>query len=232
MKNKITLISIAILCLLSKVKGQTQQADCNNLYLDTDTFHISYQLDTIVEGNLIYLDTTFSVYPFLHLILADTSIITSADMLVLSFLQNPSLTSAPFYFGIKFKTAFFPNNTIVNGLFHIYDSDAPGDSVVNCYFPITIRLQNATNTTDVIKNNAFSVFPNPFSNYTTLHTNHLLKDATLRVYNTCGQEVKEIRNISGQSVTLNREYLTSGVYYVRLTENNITLKVDKLVITD
>ena len=44
--------------------------------------------------------------------------------------------------------------------------------------------------------------------------------------------VKQIKNISGQTVVLSRDNLASGLYFVRLTENNKTLAVDKFVITD
>ncbi len=76
------------------------------------------------------------------------------------------------------------------------------------------------------------IFPNPFSTQTVLQTDNLLHNATLTVYNSHGQTVKEIKNISGQTVTLFRDNLPSGLYFLRLTENNKLLAVDKLVITD
>jgi len=231
MNTKIILISLAILSILSKVSGQTQQADCNNLYLDTVTFYISPQQDTIVSGNLFYMDTTFSVYPALHLILSDTSIITSPDVMWLSFLDSGSIQ--PFEFRINFKTTTFPNNTMVNGLFHIYDSDSPGDSTVTCYFPITIILQNTTGINDnVVKNNEFTIYPNPFSFSTTLQADKIFKDATLTVYNSYGQTLKQIKNISEQTIILHRDNLPSGLYFIRLTENNNNFVTNKLVITD
>jgi len=78
----------------------------------------------------------------------------------------------------------------------------------------------------------FTIFPNPLSIETTLQTDNLLRNATLTVDNCFGQTVKQIKNISGQTVVLSRDNLPSGLYFVRLTENNKTLAVDKLVITD
>jgi len=94
---------------------------------------------------------------------------------------------------------------------------------------------NCEQTTS-IEENAFlysvNIFPNPFSFLTTLQTDILLKNATLTVYNCFGQTVAQIKNISGQTVTLHRDNLPSGLYFVRLTEENKTIAVDKLVITD
>jgi len=82
------------------------------------------------------------------------------------------------------------------------------------------------------KENSYLIFPNPFSIHTTLQTDKLLKNATLTVYNFLGQISKEIKNISGQTINIFRENLSSGVYFIRLTENNKTLMFDKLVITE
>jgi hypothetical protein len=80
--------------------------------------------------------------------------------------------------------------------------------------------------------NSISIFPNPFSSTTTLQTDEFFKNATLTVHNSLGQTVKQIKNISGQTVTLSRDNLPSGLYFLRLTEENKTIAVDKLVITD
>ena len=80
--------------------------------------------------------------------------------------------------------------------------------------------------------NAMRLYPNPFSTQTTLQTGKIFKDATLTVYNSYGQTVAQIKNISGQTITLSRDNLASGLYFVRLTEENKTIAVDKLLITD
>ena len=79
---------------------------------------------------------------------------------------------------------------------------------------------------------SISLYPNPFSSTTTLQTDNFLKDATLIFYNTFGQQVKQIKNISGQTVALFRDNLPSGLYFIRLTQDNKVIASDKLVITD
>jgi len=75
------------------------------------------------------------------------------------------------------------------------------------------------------------IFPNPFSVQTTLKSENILHNATLTVYNCLGQIVKQITSISGEAVTLSRDNLVSGLYFIRLTEENKVYS-DKLIITD
>ena len=67
---------------------------------------------------------------------------------------------------------------------------------------------------------------------TTLQAVRRLQNASLTVYNSVGQIVKDIDNLSGQAIIFHRDNLASGLYFVRLTEENKTIAVDKLVITD
>lgn len=85
---------------------------------------------------------------------------------------------------------------------------------------------------DIISNDQIKIYPNPFSTQTTLQTDNFFHNAILTVYNSFGQTVKQIKNISGRAVILSRDNLPSGLYFVRLTEENKTIAVDKLVITD
>jgi len=84
-------------------------------------------------------------------------------------------------------------------------------------------------------NNSFNnitIFPNPFNTQVTLQTDNVLKDATLTVYNIFGQQVKQIKNISGQTITLQREHLKSGLYFVRIEEEGRAIATEKLMIAD
>ena len=82
------------------------------------------------------------------------------------------------------------------------------------------------------KENEMNIYPNPFSSQTTLQTNRNLINATMTVYNFFGQMVKQIKNISGQKVILHRDDLPSGLYFIRLAQDNKIIAADKLVITD
>ena len=83
-----------------------------------------------------------------------------------------------------------------------------------------------------LNKNIFSIFPNPFISSTTIQANGNLKNATLTIYNLYGQTLKQLNNISGLAVSLFRDNLPSGLYFIRLTEENRIIAVEKLIITD
>lgn len=76
------------------------------------------------------------------------------------------------------------------------------------------------------------IFPNPFSVETNLSIKENLKNATLIVYNALGQKMKQINNISGETIILHRDNLPSGLYFLSLTQDNKVIITDKFVITD
>lgn len=88
-----------------------------------------------------------------------------------------------------------------------------------------------TNVNSYPNKNLISIFPNPFFTHTLLQSDKVLKDAKLTVYNSIGQQVKQIDNITGQSVTLYRDNLPGGMYFIHLTENDKTIATGKIVIT-
>ena len=81
-------------------------------------------------------------------------------------------------------------------------------------------------------NSPLSIFPNPFSTQSTLRTAERLQNASLTIYNSVGQTVKCIDNLSGQTVLFQRDNSPSGLYFVRLTQDGNTISADKFVITD
>jgi hypothetical protein len=85
---------------------------------------------------------------------------------------------------------------------------------------------------EVNEKNIIDFYPNPFSLETVLRTNHLFHLATLTVYNSFGQIVNQIKNISGKAVTLRRDNLPSGLYFFQLTEGGKTFATGKLMIAD
>jgi hypothetical protein len=81
-------------------------------------------------------------------------------------------------------------------------------------------------------NNRFSIFPNPLISSTTLETSYDLKNASLTLYNAYGQTLKQVNNISGQTLSLSRDNLPSGLYLIRLTEENKIIAEEQLLIID
>jgi hypothetical protein len=77
-----------------------------------------------------------------------------------------------------------------------------------------------------------TVAPNPFSSYTIINSNRMLHKATLTINNSIGQTVKVRSQITGHSITLLREELPQGLYFIRLTEGSQLIASQKLMVTD
>ncbi|MFA5195647.1 MAG: T9SS type A sorting domain-containing protein [Bacteroidales bacterium] len=82
------------------------------------------------------------------------------------------------------------------------------------------------------KGNSISIYPNPFSTQSILHSDNPLKSAILTVYNVYGQAVKTIENINGQSVTISRDYLQKGIYFLQLIQEKKIIATEKLIFSD
>lgn len=92
--------------------------------------------------------------------------------------------------------------------------------------------QNRLSVNDDTVKNIISIFPNPFITSTTIQAVSNLKNATLTIYNSYGQTLKQIKNNSGKTISLLRNNLPSGVYFIRLTEEDKIIAVEKIIITD
>jgi hypothetical protein len=99
------------------------------------------------------------------------------------------------------------------------------NSKFGCDFFVAIR-----NELNLV--NSFSIFPNPFSNETTLKIDRDLKNATVSIINTFGQQVKQIKSFSDSEIKLHRENLSAGIYFLRLMQENKIIASCKLIIID
>ena len=96
---------------------------------------------------------------------------------------------------------------------------------------VTKLGSSVTGIENLSHNPTIQIYPNPSSSLTILQANEVLKDVTLTIYNSLGQTIKEIKNISGQTVILSLDNLANGQYFVHLKGENI-LYSDKLIIID
>lgn len=81
-------------------------------------------------------------------------------------------------------------------------------------------------------NSEIKLFPNPFSSSVTLESETAFINANLILYNSFGQQVKQINAISGKTYTLQRDNLSNGIYFLRLEDDNNIITTYKLVIAD
>lgn len=113
--------------------------------------------------------------------------------------------------------------------FQLETSFAYKDTILENY----LQCFNGTLSVDTeLNKTAITIFPNPFSSQTIMQSDNLFLDATLTVYNSFGQQVKQINNISGQTFTFHRDNLPCGLYFIHLTQDGKTFSIIKLVITD
>lgn len=103
------------------------------------------------------------------------------------------------------------------------------DSMLNNYLEC---FGATTSNFEIGQEPKVKIFPNPFSFKTSIHTEINFNDATLTVYNRFGQEVQRMTNLSGQQITFFQEDLPSGLYLLRLSENNELIASEKFIISD
>lgn len=78
----------------------------------------------------------------------------------------------------------------------------------------------------------FTIAPNPMTTSSTIYSPIVLNNATMTIYNTTGQPVKQIKNISGSNFYFSRSNLPSGFYFIQLTNENKINLIEKLLIED
>lgn len=76
------------------------------------------------------------------------------------------------------------------------------------------------------------VFPNPFKHNAALHLKKSLKNGTMTLVNTFGQQVFKQINISGNQIFLSRNNLKTGVYIIRIVDEGKLIASKRIVVTD
>lgn len=82
------------------------------------------------------------------------------------------------------------------------------------------------------KTNFFSVLvsPNPFSDYTIISTTSEFQNVTFSLFDITGKEIKRNENISGNHFRINKNEMTSGIYFYKIIGNNSQFANGKIVI--
>ena len=158
---------------------------------------------------------------------------TSHDTIATGMYQFDSAVSfTPFQMTLNYISAAIPDSIYI---YIINAANSCGqDAICNLlYLDNLILTDSPLGIVDLPSSeDALKIFPNPFSSQTTLYTDRIFNNATLTIYNSFGHVVKQIENISGQIINLDRDNLPSGLYFVQLSEENKTIAVGKLIITD
>lgn len=92
---------------------------------------------------------------------------------------------------------------------------------------------NIINESSILSSDKFTMktFPNPFRNELMINFSSHLQNAKISIYNIQGQIVREIKSISGNSVLIQRNELSSGFYWMKLSNNsNKNFGIEKILI--
>ena len=114
-------------------------------------------------------------------------------------------------------------DSLEQGLYSVTVTDVNGCSVSGQTEVTTIGIYE-------ISLNNFQLFPNPFSEITTLQFDETSANATLDILDLSGKLLRS-ENISGKKqVVIERNQLSSGTYFLRITEKDKSPSFAKLII--
>lgn len=99
------------------------------------------------------------------------------------------------------------------------------DTATSCSSLITMVLENEIKLIS-------SIIPNPFNSFASIHFNLPLENAELSLYNLFGVKVRTTKSISGKEITIFREGLPAGIYFIRVIQNDKVITINKLLIND
>ncbi|MFH0865648.1 MAG: T9SS type A sorting domain-containing protein [Bacteroidota bacterium] len=72
--------------------------------------------------------------------------------------------------------------------------------------------------------------PNPFSNSAEIVSDKNFNNAELKIFDVLGNIVKRIKNISGNTIYINRQGLSDGMYFYKLSEKDIVIASGKFIL--
>jgi hypothetical protein len=104
----------------------------------------------------------------------------------------------------------------------------------NVFYQLENVLNNSTTENHDIPNkkNTVAIYPNPFTTSTLIKLNSPAVNASLYVYNLYGQLVREVNAINEDAIVLQKDNLQSGIYFIKLIQDNIEVISEKLIVTD
>ncbi|NVO01933.1 MAG: T9SS type A sorting domain-containing protein [Bacteroidetes bacterium] len=90
---------------------------------------------------------------------------------------------------------------------------------------ITLGVSNLYNSL-----NQIILFPNPFNTSTTLQLSKELQSGIISIYDVLGKEVKQLKDLNGKELIIQKENLEGGMYFYRIEDKNGFVGNGKLLI--
>ena len=142
--------------------------------------------------------------------------------------------NAPVYgklgeFKFQLKNSLPPDTKIVFSISNYKANDATGNPLVFNLKTDTIVINPTVGIKEINNDLSIMVSPNPFNSYTAISFNKELKNATVKIIDMIGQEVKVIP-FSGDKLVIEKGELKSGIYFIQVELANTIFINKKIVI--
>ena len=83
---------------------------------------------------------------------------------------------------------------------------------------------------DVEKYNELVIYPNPFAIEATISSELAFSDLTINIFNSIGNQVRQLHHLNGQRIYLERNELPKGTYLIQFIQDNKILAISKVVV--
>lgn len=214
MRIKIQILFITILCLntvYTKAQISCDAFCINDVRMDSITPNLMYVTLFFTGGNNDFIN-----YPWVSEIVNAQGDTIGHGMW--NFFGQFGNTPTDYPVTVDFEV--IPDNFSAEMIFH-YDT-----SVCLLNFPCTTGIE------DLNKNEHISIYPNPFSKQTSVHTQTHFDDLTLKLFDLRGQMVKQVENQNGNDISLQRDNLLEGIYFIQLIEGNRIIGTRKVILVE
>ncbi|MEP6647013.1 MAG: T9SS type A sorting domain-containing protein [Saprospiraceae bacterium] len=215
MKIKIQLLTILLLSFIS-IGIKAQEIAC-------DAFCVTeVRMDTTAP-NLMYVtlfftgdNNEFINYPWISEVINEQG--DTVGHGTWNFFGQFGNTSTDYPVKVDFDA--IPDNFRAEMIFH-YDT-----SVCLLTFPCTTGIE------DPIKNEHVRVYPNPFSTETNVYSENHFNDLTIKIFDLRGQMVKQVKHQNGTKISLQRDDLLDGIYFIQLIEGKRNIGIRKVIVVE
>lgn len=158
---------------------------------------------------------------------------TSIDTIATGSFQFDS-TNVYTPFQIELNYLSIQNPDSIKVYFQNAYSDCGSDIICNLLYLDKLSLTDISLNLETLNalNRNFTIYPNPFSHSTTIHSTFIMNDAFVEIFNIYGQRVSQIEGVTGQEYALFRDNLPTGQYVIKITQNNKLITTNKILIID
>ncbi|MFN0187992.1 MAG: T9SS type A sorting domain-containing protein [Bacteroidia bacterium] len=157
------------------------------------------------------------------------------DINCLRYIDSNNLYGVGYYGGIaktsdggsSWTTDVSPTTNKLNKIIFInpHTSIAIGDSGT-----IIMNTNIVTEIENLISNeNSVTVYPNPFTYATTIEFTEVQMNTTLKITDLLGKVIKSL-TFTGKQLTIEKEEMKAGIYFVQTTDNKKNVYIKKIII--